>query len=59
MIARAEIMMTDDAYLAAYRKLSDQYGSNQLSMGEYLTAVQKLKDSYLQGKSGAVLPVAP
>jgi hypothetical protein len=28
-------------------------------MGDYLTAVQQLKDQYLKGRSGAVLPVVP
>jgi hypothetical protein len=52
-------MMTDQAYIAAYQKLASQYHDNQSSMGDYLTAVQQLKDQYLKGRSGAVLPVVP
>jgi hypothetical protein len=52
-------MMTDQAYIAAYQKLASQYNNNQTSMGDYLAAVQQLKDQYLKGRSGAVPPVVP
>ena len=52
-------MMTDQAYIAAYRKLTDQYDNNQTSMADHLAAVQKLKDQYLKGRTGAALPVVP
>lgn len=52
-------MMTDEAYIAAYLKLSSQYQNNQSSMGDHLAAVQKLKDQYLKGRSSAALPVVP
>ena len=52
-------MMTDQAYIAAYQKLSRDYQNNQTSMEDYLAAVQKLKEQYLKGKSGAPLPVVP
>lgn len=52
-------MMTDEAYIAAYQKLSSQYSNNQSSMGDYLAAVQKLKDQYLKGRTGAALPAVP
>ena len=51
--------MTDQAYIAAYQKLSNQYNDNQSSMEEYLAAVRKLKDQYLKGRTGAALPVVP
>ncbi len=51
--------MTDEVYIAAYQKLSSQYQNNQTSMGDHLAAVQKLKDQYLKGRSGAALPVVP
>ena len=51
--------MTDQAYVAAYQKLASDYANNQMSMGEFLLAVQKLKDQYLKGKSDAALPVVP
>lgn len=52
-------MMTDEAYIAAYQKLSNQYQNNQSSMGDHLAAVQKLKDQYLKGRNGTALPVVP
>jgi len=52
-------MMTDEAYIAAYQKLSNQYCNNQTSMGDYLAAVQKLKEQYLKGKSSTALPAVP
>jgi hypothetical protein len=52
-------MMTDEAYIAAYQKLSNQYHNNQTSMGDYLAAVQKLKEQYLKGRSSAALPATP
>lgn len=51
--------MTDQAYIAAYQKLSNQYNDNQSSMEEYLAAIQKLKAQYLNGRTGAALPVVP
>ena len=51
--------MTDEAYIAAYQKLSSQYQNNQTSMEDYLAAVQQLKDQYLKGRSNAALPVVP
>ena len=52
-------MMTDRDYVAAYQALMEQYFSNQASMEEHLTAVQALKDKYLEARAGAVLPVVP
>ena len=52
-------MMTDQAYIVAYQKLTREYQDNRLSMEDYLTAVEKLKAEYLKGKSGAALPVVP
>ena len=51
--------LTDEAYIAAYQKLSSQYLNNQTSMGDHLAAVQKLKDQYLKGRSSTALPVVP
>ena len=51
--------MTDEAYIAAYQKLSNQYLNNQTSMGDHLAAVQKLKELYLKDRSSAALPVVP
>jgi hypothetical protein len=51
--------MTDEAYIAAYQKLSAQYNDNQSSMEEYLGAVEKLKALYLKGKTKGDLPVVP
>jgi hypothetical protein len=52
-------MMTDEAYIAAYRKLTALYDNNQSSMGDHLAAMQKLKAQYLEGRSGATPPVVP
>lgn len=51
--------MTDEAYIAAYQKLANQYSENQSSMSEYLAAVQKLREQYLKGRTNAPLPVVP
>jgi hypothetical protein len=52
--------MTEEAYISAYQKLASQYDNNQTSMGDYLAAVQKLKDQYLKGRSSSTaLPVVP
>ncbi|HTD89671.1 MAG TPA: hypothetical protein VK663_03340 [Burkholderiales bacterium] len=52
-------MMTEQAYIAAYQKLSGQYNDNQSTMEEYLTGMQNLKEQYLKGKSNTTLPVVP
>lgn len=52
-------MMTAQAYIAAHQKLSGQYNDNQSSMEEYLDGMQKLKEQYLKGRSGATLPDVP
>ena len=53
-------MMTDKAYVAAYRTLIDQYFNNQASMEEHLVAVQALKDQYrFARKASATLPDVP
>ncbi len=52
-------MMTDEAYITAYQKLASQYYNNQTSMGDYLAAVQRLKEQYLKGRSSTALPVVP
>ena len=64
--------MTDEVYIAEYRKLANEYSGNQTSMGkfkgvddaltsmgDYLVAIQTLKERYLKGKSSAALPVVP
>jgi hypothetical protein len=52
--------MTDEAYVSAYRKLASQYDMNQTSMSEFLSAVQKLKEQYLKGRTASTaLPVVP
>ena len=52
--------MTDQAYIAAYQKLSGRYNDNQSSMEEFLAGVEKLKQQYLQGSAGVTtLPVVP
>jgi len=51
--------MNEEAYIAAYQKLTREYQDNRLSMEEYLTAVEKLKAQYHKGKTGAALPVVP
>ena len=52
-------MVTNEAYIAAYQKLTREFQDNRLSMEEYLTALQKLKAEYLKGRTGAALPVVP
>ncbi len=52
-------MMTDQAYVAAHQKLSNQYNDNQSSMEEYLSGIEKLKVQYLKGRTSSVLPVVP
>jgi hypothetical protein len=52
-------MVTNEAYIDAYQKLTREYQDNRLSMEEYLTALQNLKAEYLKGKTGAALPVVP
>jgi hypothetical protein len=49
--------VTDQAYIAAYKKLVSQYDDNQWSMEEYLAAIQNLRVQYLKGKTSTVLPV--
>jgi hypothetical protein len=51
--------MTDQAYIAAYQKLSNRYNDNQSSMGDYLAGIQKLKEQYLTGRTSTALPVVP
>ena len=58
-LTRIVTMMTDAAYIAAYQKLNREYADNQLSMEEYLTALEKLKAEYLKGRTGVTLPVVP
>lgn len=52
-------MMTEKAYVTAYRALIEKYLDNQASMEEHLVAVQVLKDRYLESRPGAALPVVP
>ena len=52
-------MMTDQAYIAAYQALIEQYFGQQATMEEHLLAVQVLKDGYLENRAGAELPVVP
>jgi hypothetical protein len=53
-------MMTDQAYITAYRALIDKYFNNQASMEEHLVAVQALKDQYrFARKASAPLPEVP
>jgi len=49
--------LTDQAYITAYRKLAGQYEDNQLSMPDYLSALQELKARYLKGRPNATVPV--
>jgi hypothetical protein len=58
-MTRASPSLTDADYVSAYRKLASQYDDNQLSMQEYLSALQVLKERYLKGKSSSALPVVP
>jgi len=48
--------LTEQAYVAAYKKLAGQYEDNQLSMPEYLSALQELKARYLKGRPNATVP---
>ena len=52
-------MLTDRAYIAAYRALIDQYFNNQASMEEHLVAVQALKDRYRANRGNVTLPDVP
>ena len=52
-------MMTDQAYIAAYQKLSNQYNDNQSNMEEYLAGIEALKQQYLKGRTSSALPVVP
>ena len=52
-------MMTDNAYITAYQKISSQYHNNQTSMGDYLAAIQSLKEQYLKGRTSVTLPIVP
>lgn len=56
-MAQEKTVLTDQAYVAAYKKLAGEYDDNQLSMQEYLSALEALKVRYLKGRSSAVLPV--
>ena len=49
--------LTDQAYIAAYKALAGQYEDNQLSMPDYLSALQELKACYLKGRSDATVPI--
>jgi len=49
--------LTDQAYIAAHKKLAAEYDDSQLSMQEYLSALEALKARYLKGRSSTVLPV--
>lgn len=52
-------MMTDQAYIAAYQKLSGQFNDNQSSMEDYLSGIEKLKAQYVAGRTDAVPPIVP
>jgi len=56
-MARENKALTDEAYIAAYKKLASEYDDNQLSMQEYLSALEALKVRYLKGRSSTALPV--
>jgi hypothetical protein len=56
-MAQEKTLFTDQAYVAAYKKLAGEYDDNQLSMQEYLSALEALKARYLKGRSSGVLPV--
>jgi hypothetical protein len=56
-MTREKTLLTDQAYIVAYKKLASEYDDNQLSMQEYLSALAALKARYLTGRSNAVLPV--
>jgi len=54
---RANTALTDQDYISAYRKLAGQYEDHQLSMQDYLSALQDLKARYLKGKPNATVPL--
>ncbi len=56
-MTREKTALTDQAYIAAYKKLAIGYDDNQLSMQEYLSALEELKARYLKGRSSTALPV--
>jgi len=56
-MTREKIALTDQAYIAAYKKLATEYDDNQLSMQDYLSALEELKARYLKGRSSTALPV--
>jgi len=51
--------MNEPEYIAAYRKIADNYENNQTSMEDYLEAMRKLKETFLKGRTGTALPVVP
>ena len=51
--------MNEPEYIAAYRKIADNYENNQTTMEDYLEAMRKLKEIFLKGKNGTALPVVP
>jgi hypothetical protein len=56
-MTRENTLLTDAAYIVAYKKLAGEYDDNQLSMQEYLSALEALKARYLKGRTSTVLPV--
>ena len=56
-MTRVKTALTDQAYIAAYKKLASEYVDNQLSMQEYLSALEALKVRYRKGRSSAALPL--
>jgi len=56
-MTREKTTLTDQAYIDAHKKLASEYDDNQLSMQEYLSALEELKTRYLKGRSTTVLPV--
>ena len=56
-MTREKTALTDQAYIAAYKKLANEYDDNQLSMQEYLSALETLKARYLKGRPNASVPV--
>jgi hypothetical protein len=54
-----DMIMTDKEYIASYQKIADRYENNQTTMEDYLEAMRKLKEAFLKGKTGTVLPVVP
>jgi hypothetical protein len=55
-MTRGTPALTEQAYVAAYKKLASQYEDNQLSMPDYLSALQELKARYLKGRPNATVP---